>query len=103
MLTHNFSNFLTLVLSAEIYDGFLYNFEDNEFVVVDGNGFRNWVMLRSRLSENLAWRFKWTYDHQQPRTYVDIRNAGSLVDPTPDATNVKWQWNSYRFQLDYSF
>jgi len=103
VLTHNFNDFLTLVLSAEVYDGFLYNYEDNEFIVIDGNGFRNWVMLRSRLSENLTWRFKWTYDYQQPRTYVDIRNFGDLVPPTPDATNVTWQWNSYRFQLDFSF
>ncbi len=101
--THNFNDFLTATVSTEIYDGFLYNYEDNEFIVLDGNGFRNWVMLRSRLSENLSWRLKWTSDHQLPRTYVDIRNFGDLVAPTPDATDAQGDQTSYRFQLDYSF
>ena len=102
-LSHNFNNFLSAKISTEIYDGFLYNFEDNEFIVVDGVGFRNWFMLRSRLSKNLSWRFKWTTDHQRPRTYVDIRNFGELTGPTPDATNARGDRTSYRFQLDYSF
>jgi hypothetical protein len=101
--THNFSDFLTATVSAEIYDGFLYNFEDNEFVVLDGNGFRNWFMVRSRLSENLSWRFKWTADHQLPRTFVDIRNFGDLISPTPDGTDAMGEQSTYRFQLDYSF
>jgi len=46
-------------------------------------------MLRSRLSENLSWRFKWTADHQLPRTYVDIRNFGDLISPTPDGTDAR--------------
>ena|GEM_PF-153239 len=102
-VTHNFSDFLSVTFSTELYDGFLYNFEDNEFIVVDGNGYRNWFMLRSRLSENLSWRLKWTTDHQLARTFVDIRNFGSLVPPTPDATNARGDRTSYRFQLDYSF
>ncbi|HEV2105597.1 MAG TPA: hypothetical protein VGU27_07675, partial [Candidatus Eisenbacteria bacterium] len=61
--SHQFTTDLAVTLSSEVYDGFLYNYEDNEFVVVDGRGFRNWVMLRSRLSPNLSWRLKWTTDH----------------------------------------
>ncbi len=102
-LSHNFNDYLSAKFSTEIYDGFLYNFEDNEFVVVDGVGYRNWFLLRSRLSPNLSWRFKWTTDHQLARTYVDIRNFGDLVAPTPDATNARGDQTSYRFQLDYSF
>jgi hypothetical protein len=92
-----------MILSTQVYDGFLYNFEDNEFIVLDGLGFRNWIMLRSRLSEHLAWRLKWTWDHQQPRTYVDIRNFGALVAPTPDVIDARRDFTAYRFQLDYSF
>ena len=102
-LSHNFSDYLTATVSTEVYDGFLYNFEDNEFIVVDGNGFRNWFMVRSRLSPKVSWRFKWTTDHQLARTYVDIRNNGALVNPTPDATNARGDQSAYRFQLDYSF
>ena len=105
MFTHNFNEFLTVTLSTEVYDGFLYNFEDNEFVVVDGNGFRNWVLVRSRLSDRLSWRLKWTTDHQLARTYVDVRNFGQnpAGEPSPDATNGRDDYTSYRFQLDYSF
>ena len=71
--------------------------------MVDGVGYRNWFLLRSRLSANLSWRFKWTSDHQLARTYVDIRNFGELVDPTPDAVNARGDHTAYRFQLDYSF
>jgi hypothetical protein len=91
-----------MVLSGQIYDGFLWNYEDNEFVVVDGQGFRTWVLLRSRLSPNLSWRFKWTTDVARPRTYVDIRNFGSLVAPTPDAVNATRETRAFRFQLDWS-
>jgi hypothetical protein len=103
VLTHNFSPYLTMMLSAEIYDGFLYNFEDNEFVVVDGSGYRNWVLLRSRLSDRLSWRLKWTWDHQSPRSFVDIRNFGDPAFDRPDGDNVKVDTSAYRFQLDYSF
>jgi DNA uptake protein ComE-like DNA-binding protein len=102
-LQHNFGSFLSMIFSTQIYDGFLWNYEDNEFVVVDGEGFRNWIMVRSRLSENLSWRFKWTTDFQRPRTYIDIRSFGSLVPPTPDASNARQTLSSYRFQLDFSF
>jgi len=102
-VTHNFSQFLSMTVTTEIYDGFLYNFEDNEFVVLDGNGFRNWIMFRSRMSEHLSWGLKWTHDHQLPQTYIDVRDFGELQDPTPDADNARDDATSYRFQLDYSF
>ncbi|HET7225367.1 MAG TPA: helix-hairpin-helix domain-containing protein [Candidatus Eisenbacteria bacterium] len=100
--THQFTPDIALTLSSEVYDGFLWNYEDNEFLVVDGKGFRNWVMLRSRLSPHLSWRFKWTTDHALSRTYVDIRNFGSLVSPTPDATDARGDASAFRLQLDLS-
>ena len=102
VLTHNFSPWLSVTVSSEIYDGFLYNYEDNEFVVVDGKGFRNWFLLRSRLSNRLSWRLKWTSDHALARTFVDIRYFGNLVAPTPDAVNAGGSRSSFRIQLDYS-
>ena len=102
VLLHNFNSFLTVSVSTEIYDGFLYNYEDNEFVVVDGTGLRSWLLLQSRLSDRLSWRFKWTSDHSLARTYVDIRNYGNLVPPTPDATDARGDVSSFRLQLDWS-
>lgn len=105
-VTHNFNSHVAATLSTEVYDGFLYNYEDNEFIVVDGKGYRNWFMLRSRLSDRLSWRFKWTGDHQLARTYVDIRQYSQgtyqLLTPTPDATNAGGDRSSFRLQLDYS-
>ena len=102
VVTHNFNGYLSATLSAEVYDGFLYNYEDNEFVVVDGRGVRTWFMLRSRVSDRLSWRLKWTSDHSLARTYVDIRNFGNLVTPTPDAVNARGDRSSFRLQLDCS-
>lgn len=101
--THQFNNDLAVTFSSEIYDGFLYNYEDNEFIVVDGQGVRHWVMLRSRLSPEMSWRLKWTDDHARARTYTDIRSYGSLVAPTPDGLDVRNDRQSFRFQLDLSF
>jgi DNA uptake protein ComE-like DNA-binding protein len=102
VVTHNFNSYLSATLSTEVYDGFLYNYEDNEFVVVDGTGVRTWFMLRSRVSDRLSWRLKWTSDHSRVRTYVDIRDFGDLASPTPDATNARGDRSSFRLQLDYS-
>ena len=102
VLTHNFNNYLSATVSSEVYDGFLYNYEDNEFVVVDGKGVRTWFLLRSRVSDRLSWRLKWTTDRSAARTYVDIRDYGNLLSPTPDAVNAGGGRSSFRFQLDCS-
>ena len=93
---------MSFTFSTQVYDGFLYNYEDNEFSVMDGKGFRNWFLMRSRLSDRLSWRFKWTNDHQLTKTYVDFRDFGDLVPPTPDATNARDNRSWFRLQLDWS-
>jgi len=102
VVTHNFNTFLSATLSTEVYDGFLYNYEDNEFVVVEGTGVRTWFLLRSRLSDRLSWRLKWTSDHARARTFVDIRDYGNPVSPTPDAVNARGDRSSFRLQLDWT-
>jgi len=103
LFTHQFNTDLAVTFSSEVYDGFLYNYEDNEFIVVDGRGLRHWVMLRSRLSPNLSWRLKWTSDHALSRSYTDIRYYGALTAPTPDGLDVGADRSSFRIQLDASF
>ena len=89
----------------QIYDGFLYNFEDNEFIALDGTGFRNWFMVRSRLSNELSWRLKYTVDNQDVVSNLQLRNFENPIDPSgrPEGTAVKDNVNSFRFQLDYTF
>jgi len=102
VLNHDFGPGLSITFSSELYDGFLYNYEDNEFVVVDGTGVRTWFLLRSRLSDRLSWRLKWTTDHARTRTYVDIRSYGSLLAPTPDTVDAAGDRSAFRLQLDYA-
>jgi DNA uptake protein ComE-like DNA-binding protein len=102
-LTHNFNRDLAVTFSTEIYEGFLYNYEDNEFVLVDGRGFRNWLLVRSKVSDHLACRIKWTHDRQLPHTYLDVRDFGNLLPPTPDASLSLAAYSAFRFQLDASW
>lgn len=107
--THNFNSGLSVTWSSEIYDQFLWNFEDNEFLAFDGTGYRNWFLVRSRVSNRLAWRLKYTVDSQLPVTYLDIRNYGNpttspvFANESAANSNCKDATNSFRFQLDYTF
>jgi len=100
---HNLTPGIRLLLSTQIYDGFLWNFEGNEFVTIDGRGFRNWFQLESRVSERLLWNLKVTRDHNLPRSYVDVRYFGDPSGNDPDATYVPRDQLSFRWQLDYTF
>jgi len=88
-----------------VYDGFLWNFEDNEFVLLDGRGFRNWFLIRSRLGDRLLLRFKATVDHLLTRTNVQPRDLNNQpVYPAEfPGDNVRDQVTSFRVQLDYTF
>ncbi|HVP39973.1 MAG TPA: helix-hairpin-helix domain-containing protein [Candidatus Saccharimonadales bacterium] len=105
MFTHHWNPAFSTEFSSEVYDGFLWNYEDNEFLTVDGTGFRNWVALISRLSSNLSWRLKYTVDFQQPVTWIEVRQYpdSPTTPPSPGPTNARRVQNSFRFQLDYSF
>ena len=87
-----------------MYDGFFWNFEGNEFVLLDGNGFRNWFKVESRVSERLLFQLKVTRDHNMPKTYLDVRDFGDTAPPNdPDATYVPRDDTFVRLQMDYTF
>jgi DNA uptake protein ComE-like DNA-binding protein len=101
---HNMTPGLKFTVASSLYDGFFWNFEGNEFVLMDGNGFRNWFKVESRISERMLFQLKVTRDHNLPRTYVDVRewdnddygiNPESIYQPK-DQTFV-------RLQMDYTF
>lgn len=106
-LTHNFSHSLKLKTAWLMYDGFLWNFEDTEFVVVDGKSTRWWVSLTNRFSSALTARLKITGDSPVTKTFVQARDGNSYPDPIPGRefagdNIVKRAW-SFRVQLDYLF
>ncbi len=100
---HNVTRWLKMSFATSMYNGFWWNFEGNEFVLLDGNGFRNWMKVESRISERMLFQLKVTKDHQLPGTYLDNRDFGDELSPTPDATYVPRNDLYVRLQIDYSF
>ena len=100
---HNLTKGIKLTFASSVYDGFLWNFEGNEFVLLDGNGFRNWFKVESRVSERLLFQLKITRDHNLPKTYVDARQYGDITGVTPDADYVPQDDTIVRLQMDYTF
>jgi len=100
---HNLTPGIQLSFASSMYDGFFWNFEGNEFVLLDGTGFRNWFKVESRVSQRLLFQLKVTRDHNLPKTYVDIRDFGDSLGNTPDATYVPKDDTLIRLQMDYTF
>ncbi len=104
--THNFSDYLKLTASGLYYDGFLWNFEDGQFAVMDGQAFRYWISISDRVSDHLSIRLRWTNDSAVPLTYVDAREYNENdppANPEPDAWYARDDDAMFRIQLDYSW
>jgi DNA uptake protein ComE-like DNA-binding protein len=99
---HNLTPGLKIHLASAVYDGFFWNFEGNEFVLLDSNGFRNWVKVESRVSERFLFQLKVTRDHNMP-TARDIRRFGDPSGNDPDARYVPKDQTTIRLQMDYTF
>ncbi len=80
--THNFNQNLRLSGSMILYKGFLWNFEDTQFVIMESQrgALRTWWSLYTRLNPHFALRFKYTYDHHQPMTNISFND---VRDPEP--------------------
>ena len=100
---HNLTPGIELTFASSIYDGFLWNFEGNEFVLLDGTGFRNWFKIQSRVSERMLFQLKVTRDHNLPKTYVDVRDFGDPLGNEPDAEYAPKDDTIVRLQMDYTF
>jgi len=100
---HQFTTGLKFTLASSVYDGFFWNFEGNEFVLLTDNGFRNWFKIESRVSERLLFQLKVTRDHGIPNTYIDVRRFGESVAPTPDSSYAPQDQTFVRLQMDYTF
>ncbi len=101
---HHVTKGLKFTLGSSVYDGFFWNFEGNQFVLLDNNGFRNWFKVESRVSERLLFQLKVTRDHNMPKTYVDSRSFKNIdYAENPDATYVPGDDTVVRLQMDYTF
>lgn len=106
-LTHYFSPRLKVRGAWLMYDGFLWNFEDNEFVVLDDQAARWWFSVSNRLSDALSVRFKLTGESSHPKTWVQARKNNEYPDMIEGreytADNGSNHGLSFRIQLDYVF
>lgn len=102
VLVHNVNDRLQFTLSGEIYDGFLWNYEDTEFIVIDGQGVRTWFLVQSRVSDHLLLRFKMTHDRQKTINNYEVRQF-SNSDATEFRSGGKNEITAFRLELDYNF
>ncbi len=101
---HNLTPGIKFTFASAVYDGFFWNFEGNEFVLLDNNGFRNWFKVESRVSERLLFQLKVTRDHNMPTTYLDVREFDNdSYGGVPDANYVPKDQTFVRLQMDYTF
>jgi DNA uptake protein ComE-like DNA-binding protein len=113
-ITHNVADELEVRLGGLVYDGFLWNYEDSEFLVLDNRrNFRLWTAITSRPAPHLQVYLKYAIDRGYPDTYVDARLYNENDDGDPDVTQPwesdtdAWrvrQWtHSLRLQMDVSW
>jgi DNA uptake protein ComE-like DNA-binding protein len=88
---------------ASVYEGFWWFFEKNTFRVVDGNGFRTWVEVTDRASDDLTVRLRYSRDNQIRNTAIDVRQFNSEVGEPIDVPDSKQTTSYYRIQMDYTF
>lgn len=106
---HNFNKNLRFSGMLAYYKGFLWNFEDTQFMVMDSErgAVRFWMSLYARLSSNLTMRFKYTADHQMPVSGAYFSASQQTREENPGmmfATDWKRNdSNMYYFELSYNF
>ena len=101
--THNVTPWLRFMAATVVYDGFFWNFEGNEFVLLNSNGWRKWFKVESRISDRMLVQLKVTHDHNKPLDDVDVRRYNEPWGEDIDATYVPRDDLFVRFQVDYSF
>ncbi len=109
--THNFNRNLKMSGMLSYYQGFLWNFEDTQFVVMDSKGgaIRYWLSMYMRLNSNLAVRMKYTAEHHKPISNVDFSQDAyaSTLDENPDKRfSADWMRkyeNIFYLEFNYNF
>jgi hypothetical protein len=100
--THNFNDRFNMSIGALTYNGFLWFFEESDFVAVDKrNSTRFWMAVQDRISDNLWLELKATFDRGIPITNVDIREYNQQYGRKIDADKVINRERAFRIQIDY--
>ncbi len=99
---HNFSDKFAVSFGALSYNGFVWFFEESEFVAGNKqNSTRFWVSAQDRISDNLWIELKAAYDRGIPVTNLDIRQYNQAYGDDVDADYVVDRDRYFRIQIDY--
>ena len=105
-ISHRVNERLKLRLGATAFDGFFWDFEDTEFLVVDGEGTRVWFSIWDRLSDHISLYLKGAWQRNNPTTWRDARryNGEFEFNSQPnDAPLEISESTQFRLQLDYTW
>ena len=99
---HNFNDKFNISVGAIAYDGFVWYFEESEFMPIDGrNSMKFWVNFQDRLSDNLWLEIKAAWDRSDPLTNVDVRQYNQPYGDMVDYDFLVRKHDYFRIQIDY--
>ena len=100
--SHNFTDQFSLSAGALSYNGFLWFFEESDFVATDRkNSVRFWASVEDQISDNLWIELKAAFDRGVPITNTDVRQYNQYYGKDIDADNIINREKSFRIQIDY--
>lgn len=99
---HNFTDRLALKIGALSYDGFVWFFEENDFVAIDNRrSLRFWTSIEDHVSDRLWIEMKFAFDRGLPITNTDIRRYNQEFGSQVDADQLVRNKRYFRIQIDY--
>lgn len=107
--SHNFNRYFRISGMLAYYKGFLWNFEDTQFMVMDSRrgALRYWLSIYSRLTTNLSVRLKYTADHHRPVNNIRFEPYPSTLQQNPgkmfSAPWLRPQQQMFYLELNYNF
>ena len=105
-VTHKVSERLKLSGGVTTFRGFFWNWEDTEFLVMDGAGTRTWISVWDRLSDRLSLYLKAVWHRQNTTTYRDSRYYNTEYEYYSldnDAPLEMVESTNFRLQMDYAW
>ncbi len=100
-LEHNFDQFLKMKVGVLYIKGFLWNFEDTDFMIynTESGMIRNWLSFHFNPSGNLTVRLKISRTSEYPfgRTVSGESPSGIWISNPVENR----EWTNFRFQIDY--
>ncbi|MBN1756213.1 helix-hairpin-helix domain-containing protein, partial [bacterium] len=104
-ITHNFNDNLRATIAGMFYKGFLWNFEEGEFVILEteeNDAFRYWIAFKDNISKNLVVRAKYSWDYEYPISDPDLRGYTNQPEELDYEINkIQRSTESFRLQIDY--